>query len=45
MSVAGLAGTVLLWRRLLPGVANRRFADEAILAQTSRPLVLQSDHG
>ncbi|MEN3358050.1 MAG: Methylamine utilization protein MauE [Mycobacteriales bacterium] len=45
MSVAGLAATVLLWRRLLPGVANRRFADEAILAQTSRPLVLQSDHG
>jgi hypothetical protein len=45
MSVAGLAATVLLWRRLLPGVANRRFADEAILAQTSRPLVLESEHG
>lgn len=45
VSVAAFTGTVLLWRRLRPGMAHRRFAADAILKQTSRPLVLESDHG
>jgi Methylamine utilisation protein MauE len=42
-AVAAVLATGLMWRRLLPGVAHRRFAAAALEAQSHRPLVVKSD--